>query len=57
VRHLVTSTPVFEGRSFGTNMLEAALVAVAGKGRTLTHDELSQMLEELGLEPQLQTLN
>jgi hypothetical protein len=57
VRHLVTSTPVFEGRSFGTNMLEAALVAVAGKGRRLTHDELSQMLEELGLEPQLQTLN
>jgi hypothetical protein len=57
VRHLVTSTPVFDGRSFGTNMLEAALVAVAGKGRTLTHDELSQILEELGLEPQLQTLN
>jgi hypothetical protein len=38
-------------------MLEAALVAVAGKGRTLTHEELSQMLDELGLEPQLQTLN
>jgi hypothetical protein len=57
VRHLVTSTPVFEGRSFGTNMLEAAMVAVAGKGRTLTHDELSQMLDRLGLEPQLQTLN
>jgi hypothetical protein len=57
VRHLVTSTPVFEGRSFGTNMLEAAMVAVAGKGRTLTHDELSQMLDSLGLEPQLQTLN
>jgi hypothetical protein len=57
VRHLVTSTPVFEGRSFGTNMLEAAMVAVAGKGRTLTHDELTHMLEELRLEPQLQTLN
>ena len=57
VRHLVTSTPVFEGRSFGTNMLEAALVAVAGKGRTLTHDELALMLGQLGMEPQLQTLN
>ena len=57
VRHLVTSTPAFEGRSFGTNMLEAALVAVAGKGRPLTHDELQQILDELGLEPQLQTLN
>jgi len=57
VRHLVTSTPAFEGRSFGTNMLEAALVAVAGKGRPLTHEELQQILDELGLEPQLQTLN
>src|SRR3989337_4095328 len=57
VRHLVTSTPVFEGRSFGTNMLEAALVAVAGKRRALTHDELAQLLDQLGMEPQLQTLN
>lgn len=57
VRHLVTSTPVFEGRSFGTNLLEAALVAVAGKGRPLTHDELRQILAELNLEPELHTLN
>ena len=38
VSHLVTSTPRLEGRSFGTNMMEAALVALAGKGRPLTHD-------------------
>jgi hypothetical protein len=56
VKYLVTSTPVFEGRSFGTNMLEAALVAVAGKGRKLTNAELSQLIEQLGLEPQLQEL-
>jgi len=56
VKYLVTSTPVFEGRSFGTNMLEAALVAVAGKGRKLTNVELSQLIEQLGLEPQLQEL-
>ena len=31
VKYLVTSTPVFEGRSFGTNVFEAALTAVAGK--------------------------
>ncbi|MEK9163950.1 MAG: quinate 5-dehydrogenase, partial [Chloroflexota bacterium] len=38
VRHLVTTTPVMEGRSFGTNMIEAALIAVSGKGRKLTLD-------------------
>jgi hypothetical protein len=57
IKYLVTSTPVMEGRSFGTNMMEAALIAVAGKGRKLTHEELSQMLDQLGFKPQLQELN
>ncbi len=57
VKYLVTSTPVLEGRSFGTNMMEAALVAVAGKGRELTRDELTELLDKLGLEPGLQELN
>ncbi len=57
VKYLVTSTPVMEGRSFGTNMLEAALIAVSGKGRPLTRTELNEMLDRLGLEPQLQKLN
>jgi hypothetical protein len=57
VKYLVTTTPVLEGRSFGTNMMEAALVAVAGKGRPLTLPELTEMLERLGFEPQLQELN
>jgi hypothetical protein len=39
VATLVTSTPRFEGRTFGTNVMEAALVAVSGQGRVLTHDE------------------
>ena len=57
VKYLVTSTPVLEGRSFGTNMMEAALVAASGKGRELTRDELNQLLDQLGFEPQLQELN
>lgn len=57
VRHLVTTTPVMEGRSFGTNMLEAALIAASGQGRTLTYPELEALIEELKLEPNLQTLN
>jgi hypothetical protein len=57
VKYLVTSTPVLDGRSFGTNMMEAALIAVSGKQRALTHEELSELLEQLNFEPQLQTLN
>jgi len=55
-KYLVTSTPVLEGRSFGTNMMEAALIAVSGKGRKLTNEELNQLLDQLGFEPQLQEL-
>jgi len=57
VKYLVTSTPVLEGRSFGTNMMEAALVAAAGKGRVLSTDELQALIDRLGLQPQLQKLS
>lgn len=57
VKYLVTTTPVLDGRSFGTNMMESALIAVSGKGRVLTHDEYNEMLDQLGFEPQLQELN
>ena len=57
VSYLVTSTPRLDGRSFGTNMMEAALVAVAGKGRPLEQHELKEMLDELGLHPTIQRLD
>jgi len=57
VRYLITTTPRYEGRSFGTNMLEAALTAIAGKGRRLTHAELLEMSETPTLHPQIQELN
>ena len=57
VRYLVTSTPVLEGRSFGTNMMEAALVAISGKNRKLTQPEYVELLDQLGFKPQLQELN
>jgi len=57
VKYLVTTSPVMEGRSFGANMLEAALVAVSGKGRVLTNEELKELLDELGIESQIQELN
>jgi hypothetical protein len=57
VKYLITSTPVLEGRSFGTNMMESALIAVSGKGRVLTHPEYEEMLAKLGFEPSFQQLN
>ncbi len=57
VKYLLTTTPVLEGRSFGTNMMEAALIAVSGKGRQLTRDEYNEMLDKLDFHPTLQELN
>lgn len=57
IKYLVTSTPVLDGRSFGTNMMEAALIAASGKARLLTRLELEDMLQELEFHPQLQVLN
>jgi len=57
IKYLVTTTPIFEGRSFGTNMMEAALIAISGKGRKLTFDELDELINTLGFEPQIMELN
>jgi hypothetical protein len=57
VDYVLTTTPVLDGRSFGTNMLEAALTAVADKGRPLTHDELTVMLRDLELKPTLNRID
>lgn len=57
VSYLVTSTPRIEGRSFGTNVLEAALIAYSGKGRELTDAELSTLVKELDLKPSVLKLN
>lgn len=57
VKYLITTTPVLEGRSFGTNMMEAALVALSGRGRPLTFEELTELIDKLGFQPQLQELS
>lgn len=58
VNLLITTTPVFEGRSFGTNMMEAVLVALLGKRPdALTPDDYFQKLEALGWTPRVQELN
>ena len=57
VKFLVTTTPVLEGRSFGTNLMEAALIAISNKNRGLTKDETNELLNQLDFQPQLQELN
>ncbi|MFL7791221.1 MAG: quinate 5-dehydrogenase [Anaerolineae bacterium] len=57
VKMVITTTPRYEGRSFGTNMTEAMLTAYAGKGRPLTDAELNALIDELGLRPTVQVLN
>ncbi len=56
VSHVVTTTPQLDGRSFGTNMMEAVLTAVAAKNRPLTHAELDDMLVNLKLKPSVHVL-
>jgi hypothetical protein len=58
VKTLITTTPDFEGRSFGTNVVEAALLALLGK----TWDEVipadyERVLHALHLHPRVITLN
>jgi len=57
VRTVITTTPRYEGRSFGTNVMEAALTAYAGLGRRLTDAELNALIDELGLRPTAERLN
>jgi hypothetical protein len=54
---LVTTTPVYGGRSFGTNVMEAALVAVLGKPwAEITPDDYLELLERLNFRPRVLNL-
>lgn len=57
VKTLVTTTPELNGRSFGTNVMEALLVAIAGKNRELTAEEYAQMLAQVSMKPRVTHLN
>ncbi len=54
VRLLVTSTPEFSGRSFGTNVMEALLVSFSGKKpNELRKEDYLQLLEQLNFKPRV----
>jgi len=55
-RLLVTGSPEINGRSFATNVMEAMLVALSGKGRALSRDEYDQLLDDIGYRPRIEEL-
>ncbi|MBO8138535.1 MAG: quinate 5-dehydrogenase [Desulfotomaculum sp.] len=55
---LVTTTPEFNGRSFGTNVIEALLVAILGKNwEDITPGEYIELLKKLDFKPRVLELN
>lgn len=63
VKYLVTTTPVLEGRSFGTNMMESAIVAALGRSEPVDYahpgnyfEIMDDAVTRLGFTPQIQEL-
>lgn len=63
IKYVFTTTPVLDGRSFGTNMMEAALIAAAGRKEPVDYSnpgsyfsELQALVDQIGMEPQLMEL-
>ncbi len=63
VRWLVTTTPMLEDRTYGTNMMEAALVAAWGRKEAVDYanpgdyfQRMNEAVDQLGMKPQLQEL-
>lgn len=56
VRLLITTTPRFDGRSFGTNVMEALLVAL-NDGKSLSEEAYLKTLRELGWKPNVRELS
>ena len=58
VATLITTTPEISGRSFGTNVLEAVLVALSGKRpEELTVFDYGSILDQINIMPRIQRLS
>lgn len=56
VSKLITTTPRLNGRTFGTNVMEALLIAAAGENRALNPQQYLALLAEHDLRPSSQEL-
>ena len=56
VKTLITTTPEIKGRSFGTNVMEALLVAYSGSKSELKNEEYLRLLKELEFKPRIEHL-
>ena len=56
IKYVITSTPRVDGVSFGTNVLEASIVALSGEKGELTREVYEDYLKKLKIEPTIQKL-
>lgn len=55
---LITTTPEIEGRSFGTNVIEAVLAVVSGKNPAMMDEkDFSELIDDIGFVPRIEILN
>lgn len=57
VRMLITTTPCLSGRSFGTNVMEAMLVALKGTGQALSAAEYIELLDKYKIESSVEYIS
>ena len=51
---MITTTPEIDGRSFGTNVMEAVVALAAGLDpRTVTLESFAAAVERIGFEPRV----
>jgi hypothetical protein len=53
VKTLITTTPEMDGRSFGTNVMEALLVCMVGGEGELSEEQYGKLLAEMNLTPRI----
>lgn len=56
VKLLITTTPCLDGRSFGTNVMEALLVALNGSKQALSAEKYLELLERYHIEASIEAL-
>jgi hypothetical protein len=58
VSTLITTTPEIDGRSFGTNVMEAILIAIAGKPpHEMKPRDYLELLDRIGFVPRIEALS